>query len=733
MSTHQGSDRAHPNTSTHAKEHTPQRGPYSTQILQRLESEPDSIRPTDVLALQRTIGNRATGRLLQAKLKLGPAGDQYEQEADRVAQQVVRASRQPEVQRDKGDDGAIQTRRYANSMADSQRSVTPVAAGISRVQRGFVARPQVSELQREGMEDEELQASPTHGLEGGDVDADVARSIQNAKGGGQPLHDGVRSSMEQGFGADFSGVRVHTGGQADALNRSLNAKAFTTGKDIFFGKGQYNPGSSGGQELIAHELTHTVQQGAAGVQRQTAVTTNPTRTFGRAPGQTLIQRSEADAVSLANQLDPAQNPNAKKYQTWGDLTTARESNVAVIVTNWSRIADAYIKKSTVVFTHHHELITEADRMLQDQRNWTDPQARREASHILQQMVPKLATWEKHLKSPTISGQPQIFKGIVTRINELSSKIQQIQDKFLMAYRGEGEGSKKSKSIFSRKKRTVLSLPQKAGPGKGKLELFNKINPTTNQEVALGKGGMGYGRFGKLDGSEKFVKKQKLKKNEASIQAGAHKQVYALDKDSQDLYLSWIEQEMTKFRNELNYTTNILDHENVIKTHGGSVGVGSDNMPTAYMVMDMMQSDIKKMIEKDEWDEHTKIEIMKGVLAGLAHVHGKGLIHRDIKPENIMLDKNGVPKLIDFGEAVQMDHEHKFESADRAGTQGYQHPVKIKMKPILFDRNTDLYALKVTFGEMKPSTAAVQGWLDSFDDSHDAAGLLNTLKTFDIDD
>ncbi len=140
----------------------------------------------------------------------------------------------------------------------------PLADRISQVRRAYLASAGV---QREGMEEEELQASPKHGLEGGDVDTDVARSIESAKGGGAPLHDGVRSSMEQGFGADFSGVRVHTGGEADALNRSLNARAFTTGNDIFFGKGQYNPGSSGGQELIAHELTHTVQQNAAGVQR----------------------------------------------------------------------------------------------------------------------------------------------------------------------------------------------------------------------------------------------------------------------------------------------------------------------------------------------------------------------------------------------------------------------------------------------------------------------------------
>jgi hypothetical protein len=87
MATHQQIDKTHSSTSARAPKSKSQRGPHPAQILQRLESAPDSIRPADVLTLQRTIGNRATGRILQAKLKLGPAGDQYEQEADRVAKE----------------------------------------------------------------------------------------------------------------------------------------------------------------------------------------------------------------------------------------------------------------------------------------------------------------------------------------------------------------------------------------------------------------------------------------------------------------------------------------------------------------------------------------------------------------------------------------------------------------------------------------------------------------------
>ncbi|MFM6122295.1 MAG: DUF4157 domain-containing protein, partial [Sphaerospermopsis kisseleviana] len=90
--------------------------------------------------------------------------------------------------------------------------------------------------------------------------ADLETSINQARGGGQPLGDNIRKPMEQAFGADFGGVKVHTDSHSDGLNRSVQARAFTTGQDIFFRQGEYNPGSRGGQELLAHELTHVVQQ-----------------------------------------------------------------------------------------------------------------------------------------------------------------------------------------------------------------------------------------------------------------------------------------------------------------------------------------------------------------------------------------------------------------------------------------------------------------------------------------
>jgi len=100
----------------------------------------------------------------------------------------------------------------------------------------------------------------------GDVMPDVERAIESSRGGGQSLDRGVQSQMGNALNADFSGVRVHTDAGADGLNQSLSARAFTTGRDIYFRQGEYSPGSSVGRELLAHELTHVVQQNPDKVQ-----------------------------------------------------------------------------------------------------------------------------------------------------------------------------------------------------------------------------------------------------------------------------------------------------------------------------------------------------------------------------------------------------------------------------------------------------------------------------------
>lgn len=91
----------------------------------------------------------------------------------------------------------------------------------------------------------------------------VARAARGA-GPGTPLPDGTRAAMETRLGADLSGVRVHTGGDAARVARGIGANAFTVGRDVYFGENRWAPGSAAGDRLIAHELAHVVQQGPTG-------------------------------------------------------------------------------------------------------------------------------------------------------------------------------------------------------------------------------------------------------------------------------------------------------------------------------------------------------------------------------------------------------------------------------------------------------------------------------------
>ncbi len=235
--------------------------------LQNSLSPISSLSPTDIAQLQRTIGNQALAGL-QTKLTVGPAGDQYEQEADNVAAQVVNKINAPSTQtiQSKEEEEVVQAKPLSSEISSIQRQENEEeqvqAKSIQRQEKEEEEEVQTKSIQRQENEEEKVQAKSAS-IEGGPVSKTVENDIQNAKGSGQPLADGVRTNMENAFSADFSRIKIHTDNKADSLNRSVQARAFTTGQDIFFRQGEYNPGSKQGQELLAHELTHTIQQGAA--------------------------------------------------------------------------------------------------------------------------------------------------------------------------------------------------------------------------------------------------------------------------------------------------------------------------------------------------------------------------------------------------------------------------------------------------------------------------------------
>lgn len=193
-------------------------------------------------------------------LTLNKPGDSYEQEAESVADHVTRGA---------GLDGQVQTKATGQDMAG--------------------------------------QAAP----------AEVQEVVSSA---GQPLDRATRGSMEARFGHDFGNVRVHTDGKAAESARQINALAYTTGSDIVFGAGRFNPASSSGQRLLAHELTHVVQQTGRGaaiagggmVQRQTPGSTDlredASPLLASALGSTVV-----DKFALGSPKIPVDGEDSLRY------------------------------------------------------------------------------------------------------------------------------------------------------------------------------------------------------------------------------------------------------------------------------------------------------------------------------------------------------------------------------------------------------------------------------------
>ena len=196
-------------------------------------------------ALQKTQGNRYVQRVvsgIQAKLVVGQPGDKYEQEADRVAEQVLRIS-DTEMRQQSEKEGETQTQSLAGRIT--------------------------SFLQRQVEEEEELPQTGMVAAIGGESPGSLEAGITTLRSGGHSLPGHVRAFFEPRFGYDFGRVRIHTDSLAAETASSVNARAFTLGRDIVFGAGEYTPETTVGKRLLAHELTHVVQQRSAIARRRT--------------------------------------------------------------------------------------------------------------------------------------------------------------------------------------------------------------------------------------------------------------------------------------------------------------------------------------------------------------------------------------------------------------------------------------------------------------------------------
>ncbi|CAN5791139.1 hypothetical protein BH11BAC3_BH11BAC3_18190 [soil metagenome] len=182
----------------------------------------------------------------QAKLNVGMPDDPYEQEAEKVSQQLVQ-------------NFSTLVEGQGNKL-NNETTGQPIQPSFfpGQISRRVQAKCAECEKEEKQVHTKSVESNSTH-----TVSPITERQIMSSKGNGQSLDAGTKAIMEHSIGADFSSVRIHTNSQAVQMSKDLGAHAFTLGNDIYFNEGGYKPETKAGIGLLSHELTHVVQQGGA--------------------------------------------------------------------------------------------------------------------------------------------------------------------------------------------------------------------------------------------------------------------------------------------------------------------------------------------------------------------------------------------------------------------------------------------------------------------------------------
>jgi len=207
---------------------------------------------------------------VQKKLSVGKADDAFEKEADNVADKVVsKGEPGAAIQKMGAADEEVQEKPISDSISSIQKKDMPAEEEPVQKQEEEEAVQQQEEeeaVQQKGEEEEAVQkqeeeeAVQPKSDGSGEPGASVEYRLKSSRGRGEKMDKSTQIEMESGFGTDFSDVNIHKGSEAQAMNKELGAQAFTNGKDVFFNEGKYNPSTEEGKHLLAHELTHTIQQ-----------------------------------------------------------------------------------------------------------------------------------------------------------------------------------------------------------------------------------------------------------------------------------------------------------------------------------------------------------------------------------------------------------------------------------------------------------------------------------------
>ncbi|MFN9029456.1 MAG: DUF4157 domain-containing protein [Betaproteobacteria bacterium] len=290
--------------------------------------------------------NQALQRLaapaVQARLEVGAPGDAFEREAEATADRILRAPQPQERRKEPERRGAGAPVRRKG---DSERKRKPDEARPAPA-AGALQRADAPPQRKEPLEKQRVRRSAASRLEDESftetlraqhdgeavpaVSAGLEQTLRARRGGGRALSADERGFFEPRFGHDLGAVRLHTDDGAAQAAAAMNARAFTYGNDIYFAAGRYRPDSDAGRHLMAHELTHTLQQGGADgrVQRQNdpppAGAAAPAATTALDPATMPLAHGRPDPAANTLTFDRIEIPDFKTEAHRGALYTAHK-------------------------------------------------------------------------------------------------------------------------------------------------------------------------------------------------------------------------------------------------------------------------------------------------------------------------------------------------------------------------------------------------------------------------
>lgn len=276
---------------------------------------------------------------IQASQSNATTTDSFEVEADRTADQVVSHIDQHH------SEPAFFSESTNSSGFINGHSVTPSpkispVSGSSGVQKKDYFAHQEVEMDSNGAEG--IQRKP---LEDKTVSSADPIDPGTSSSSGAPMDDETKSQMESGFGQDFSHVNIHTDSSAVQMSKDLNAQAFTYGSDIYFNDGKYNPSSNEGKHLLAHELTHTVQQ-TGGIQAKRIQKKVEGKVWTGKDGKLDMTQSSSPQLTIANLRVPTFK---KRFHQKKDFMLPQNKRSNRQASEWDKniLAEGSLKKKLI--------------------------------------------------------------------------------------------------------------------------------------------------------------------------------------------------------------------------------------------------------------------------------------------------------------------------------------------------------------------------------------------------